>query len=1225
MGERLDHLLLWLGGRWDSWSRPPESVRGQDAAFLLEPGARVGSRYRLVRVLGEGGMGRVWLAEDEQARREVALKELRRPAGLSAGEAEASALGFRREFFAMRRLRHPNTVEVYDSGTLETGDRYLTMEVVGGRDLSDWVKEGPLPSEHVFKVLLELTGVLSFIHSRLFVHSDIKADNIRLTDRGAVKLMDFGLMHQLGTPAAKELKGTPSYMAPEWPQGGIIDGRSDLYSLGVLAFYLATGRFPFRGRTLGEVLEAHVQTPPPRPSLLAPVDPKLEKVILRLLEKRPKDRYPDARAVAVALAEASGRPLPEEPVAARASYLNTPELVGREAEWAKLEAALSLATRGAARALFVGADPGVGKSRLLRELELKVTLAGHPVGLGQCRPEGLAPLAPLVSALTKLLPVTPPYLLDKVRDRLQLLFPNLPGARPPATSLGEDPKVQLFSALAEWLGELGRQRPFVLCLEDLHWADSATFEHMNVVVRALAGTRGLFVATFRPSELDRLSIAFQTVEEGLSDRLEVLPLSAAKLGELVQRVLDGYEVPERFAQNLHGLTRGNAYFAMECLRLFIEAGVLNRKGGQWASARALDELELPPSLDETIARRLSSCAGPSLDFLKRAAPAGLGVDLPLLRALFEGKDERLFELLEELVERQFLQYQEGRYYFAHNSLLSCLEKTTPEAERKVHHRRLGEYLEKRFADDPTRARQVGFHFARSDEPRRAIRPLLRAGEEALAAKLSLEATFLLREASTLLEATPDFPECQRLLATTWGRLVEAGFNGHPPSCVEYSRKLFSHWEARGWLGEGSKEVRSRWEKADTARDASRQKLVRALLQEVEVDEPMKPLSAFLKYAELRVVQVGALGAMGRVTEVEAELSKVAEDLPQGMPQAAASQLGKWIASGHLGRFELLASMREAVNSLRRARAEVGGFSRRLSWSLGLADYLLNQYLGTMGAPLEAEATREGLSLAQENAFSDIHLHHLNTQLTRACFSGDGALFSRMFSEVSEHVRRLGKPRLLDSRILLFVPIFYLERREPELAAAAVARLENFSALLPMDKWLALYARVYRAAAHVLAAEWDQAETTLAAAEAASLEAGFRMATLAQVYRSKVATVRGKRAEAVAGGKRALARATDPALGNPFDEILARRALAETGGPDAEEHLVRAAALAQKNSIALQEGAAKLALADLLLSSRREEAAQLVLEAEECFARSGATRWQEQVQRFRLHAGGTQAS
>ncbi|HWL86881.1 MAG TPA: serine/threonine-protein kinase, partial [Polyangiaceae bacterium] len=233
---------------------------------FLEPGDEVEGRYRIKELLGTGGTARVWLAEDRVEQQRVALKEIEALPAVGPDEIEEGALMFRREFFAMRRLQHPFTVRVYDCGMLPSGNRYITMERVEGVDLRARVRDRPLDSAEAFDLLMRLAQTLAFIHARLFVHCDIKADNVRLLPDASIKLMDFGLMHQLGTPTMGRLWGTAAYIAPEWIGGSAIDGRADLYSLGVLGFFAVTGQHPFHAATVQELLRAHRVLPAPRPS-----------------------------------------------------------------------------------------------------------------------------------------------------------------------------------------------------------------------------------------------------------------------------------------------------------------------------------------------------------------------------------------------------------------------------------------------------------------------------------------------------------------------------------------------------------------------------------------------------------------------------------------------------------------------------------------------------------------------------------------------------------------------------------------------------------------------------------------------------------------------------------------------------------------------------------------------------------------------------------------------
>jgi serine/threonine-protein kinase len=197
------------------------------------------NRYKILSTLGEGGMGVVFLVEDTTSNRQMALKVLSK----IAGDPHEALLRFKQEFRTMTRLRHPNTVEVYDYGQLSDGTPFFTMEVVPGQGLDESL---PIASEQFRPVAQQLLRALGYIHRQGLVHCDIKPENIRITPDGVVKLMDFGLMVDAGTSGGT-IRGTIAYMAPEVARRGEIDARADLYSFGALAFHLLAGEAPYPG------------------------------------------------------------------------------------------------------------------------------------------------------------------------------------------------------------------------------------------------------------------------------------------------------------------------------------------------------------------------------------------------------------------------------------------------------------------------------------------------------------------------------------------------------------------------------------------------------------------------------------------------------------------------------------------------------------------------------------------------------------------------------------------------------------------------------------------------------------------------------------------------------------------------------------------------------------------------------------------------------------------
>ena len=272
-------------------------------------GSSVG-RYQLVRVIGQGGMGRVYEGIDPAIGSRVAIKVI--------NEAFARDPELADRFFAEARavnmIRHECIVNVLEHTTLPDGRPLIVMEYIEGRTLRDALEHGPLPLGGVSIVMIEVLGALSAAHAIGIVHRDLKPDNIVITPTGRPKVLDFGIAKLLNAPpgrAAPRTKtgvvlGTPEYMAPEYISDGIIDVRSDVYAMGVVMFEAVTGRRPFEGPTDFEIMRQHVEEPPPRPRTLRPDLPELvEHVLLAALAKHPRDRFASANAMAIALHTAS--------------------------------------------------------------------------------------------------------------------------------------------------------------------------------------------------------------------------------------------------------------------------------------------------------------------------------------------------------------------------------------------------------------------------------------------------------------------------------------------------------------------------------------------------------------------------------------------------------------------------------------------------------------------------------------------------------------------------------------------------------------------------------------------------------------------------------------------------------------------------------------------------------------------------------------------------------
>src|SRR5512135_307005 len=270
------------------------------------PGVTLG-HYQVLEKIGAGGMGEVYRARDEHLDRDVAIKIL--PPG-ALGD-ELSRKRFHKEAITLSKLNHPNIATIYDFDT-QQGVDFLVMEFIAGSTLSDKLRKGQLPENDILHLGLQLAEGLIAAHEHGVIHRDLKPGNLKLTEDGRLKILDFGLA-KLRLPltasaatescsAAQSVVGTLPYMAPEQLLGEEIDERTDIHATGIVLYEMATGQRPFAGVAASQLIAAILRLPTVPPTMQNPrISAELERIIGKCLEKEPGDRYQSARELAIDL------------------------------------------------------------------------------------------------------------------------------------------------------------------------------------------------------------------------------------------------------------------------------------------------------------------------------------------------------------------------------------------------------------------------------------------------------------------------------------------------------------------------------------------------------------------------------------------------------------------------------------------------------------------------------------------------------------------------------------------------------------------------------------------------------------------------------------------------------------------------------------------------------------------------------------------------------------
>ncbi len=701
---------------------------------------KINNRFRIEEKIASGGTSDVYLVEDDIRGESVALKCL-----TEEPSTERDTLGV--EYRTLMEMEHPNLEDVFEFGTVEkgpdhlVGNSYFTSEFIEGEN---WrLKTAEVSLDALLNQAVAICRALQFVHCRDLIHFDIKPDNVLVPENTAEReavLVDFCLSENSEAAQGVDIRGTLSYVAPEIIQDEPVDGRSDLYSLGITLYEMVTGELPYGDRSAGEILHYHVDNslPDMDPETME-VPPDLVQLIRDLMARNPEQRPSSANEVIHRLGNVSGTTYRQETQETMAGYVDSPAFIGRKEEltalkelWRNIEK-----EREEENPLVLLTGPsGVGKSRLLQEFGVwartnSVNVYQNKALLDRTEPYGL--MKPVLEKYRRHVDVrrqTGNLASDPVQKQSPLLSIVMkdgdgndpPEERPKTNKVSVETKTEnvekVLDAVSDFVIEGVGDQGGIIMLEDLQWADEMSLRLMACLVRK---------ASVRPDHVPLLVVATMRSEAGSENGQEILG-TLRKENRTREISLSSLEkdATERLVESMFGsggeqiaetvLDReksGNPMFVSELMRTCVESGAIRYVDGDWVlDEEKWQQVEVPDAVDELLAKRIERLDPREKEFLKMLASWDGRITRSTMHDVFSESWIPAHEDLEELKKRGLLnEEQEGTESYllpAHDRIVEQLMARMESEERRERHSRLLSNLEKELRNaDEDRGEHIG--------------------------------------------------------------------------------------------------------------------------------------------------------------------------------------------------------------------------------------------------------------------------------------------------------------------------------------------------------------------------------------------------------------------------------------------------------------------------------------------------------------------------------------
>lgn len=771
----------------------------------------ISNRYEIRDIIGRGGFGVVYRCFDHVTRTEIALKQMLKaedsllatteanhtvdlnpdnqtvdlnpdnqnaafdatmalpplvgePVPLSTfigtlGE-DSSATGVGRlalsnEFEMLARLRHPHIISVLDYGFDSRKLPFFTMPLLQApRPITNGASDASFNQKVSW--IAEMLQALAYLHHHKIIHRDLKPDNALLTHEGSVRVLDFGLAtirdHTL-IEKKETITGTIPYMSPELLQGEPPTESSDLYALGIIAFELFAGYYPFEYTGMSDLI-TRIFAQEPQTEALDLDDPVIDWLD-QLLEKDALYRPTDALEVLRELLDATQVQMPLETKTIQESYLQTAKFVGRKKPLGTLLKALRLSLVGDGSSWLIIGEEGVGKSRLLNEIRIRALVNGIQVLQGQGSQTSLTPYQVLRDPVRRLLLSTP---IDDVdANVLKILLPDIEvilGRTIPDTVQDEVSKYanQLSAVILKLFQS--QQQPTLLLLDDLHWAPES-IEIIRNLVATVPHSNLMIVAATRPDEHS----------DENSDLLEMHPITLQRLSDknmlaLARSILGDVALRKDVRDLLQREASGNVNFLLEVIRALLE---------EVQQLRDIAHMRLPEEIaaggiDRVLLQRLTKLEADDRQLFHLLAVTGLQIDMQLSQYFANRLSINHENWLARLTNFGIIDREGTSWEIAHERLRKVDLEAIPQQTLPALHSQVADALEQVYSDNVEKAAMIAYHWQEANKPEREIEFLLHGADYALRMNVFQDAARMYRRALSLQGQVPpeamDVPKVQ---------------------------------------------------------------------------------------------------------------------------------------------------------------------------------------------------------------------------------------------------------------------------------------------------------------------------------------------------------------------------------------------------------------------------------------------------------------------------------